>query len=142
MRLPGLPGALGVQICSDLNRPAGVQLLATRGADVVLHPRATEPGTWHRWRLVMRATALANAVWLLSVNRPDQPDVPIGGPSVVVDPQGEVILETEAALSLATIDLGAVRHGRTTYPGYLAGCPDIYAAGWAAAAGAGQSLPA
>ena len=124
--------ALGVQICSDINRPFGAQLLAALGAEVIVVPRATEPGTYERWKVVFQATALTAAAWVVSVNRPRAPDleVPIGGPSIVVDPSGRVVLETDEPLAVVRIDRAAVAKARTGYPGYLPHPADLYAAGW------------
>ena len=133
VRLPGCDLPLGVQICSDINRPAGAQLLAAQGAEVIVVPRATEPGSYPRWRLVFRSVALTNAAWVISVNRPADPAVPIGGPSLVVNPAGEIVLETEEPLAVVTIDRAAVARGRASYPGYLPARCEVYAEGWRAA---------
>lgn len=133
IHVPGLPLVLGVQLCSDANRPAGVQLLCARGAELIVVPRATEPRTWRRWRMVLRSSALTGAAWLVSVNRPagaDQTDVPIGGPSFAAGPDGEVVLESPEPMSIVTLDVGAIRAARTAYPGYLSGRPEVYVRGW------------
>ncbi len=117
--LPGTSLRLGIQICSDINRPAGAQLLAARGAEVIFIPRATEAHSYPRWLLVFRAVALTNGAWVVSVNRPDDPSVPIGGPSVVVDPTGQIVLETEDTVVAATLDRSSVASARASYPGYL-----------------------
>lgn len=134
VKLPGSGVSLGIQICSDINRPAGAQLLAAHGADAIIVPRATEAGSYPRWRLVFQSVALTNAVWVISVNRPTDPSVPIGGPTVVVDPSGTIVLETEQPCVTTTIDLGAVTLARSSYPGYLSPRPEVYADGWADAA--------
>lgn len=61
---------IGIQICSDINRPAGAHALAAAGAAAILHPRATEASTYERWKLVLRATAITTCAYVLSVNRP------------------------------------------------------------------------
>jgi len=126
----GLP--FGVQICSDLNRPSGCQLLCAAGASVILAPRATLEATYDRWRLVMRADALTSACWLVSVNRPRSTTrgLSIGGPSVVVAPDGHVLHETEDPLSLVELDAEAVDRARGEYPGYLDLPAEVYARGW------------
>ncbi len=133
VRLPGCDIPLGIQICSDINRPAGAQLLAAQGAEAIIVPRATEPGSYPRWRLVFQAVALTNAAWVISVNRPADAAVPTGGPSLVVNPAGEIVLETEDPLAVVTIDRAAVTRGRASYPGYLSARCEIYAEGWRAA---------
>lgn len=130
----GLP--LGLQVCSDLNRPVGCHLLGAQGAAAILAPRATEPSTYDRWLTVMRANALTSTAYVVSVNRPrPEPGVPLGGPSVVVTPDGEVLLETEEPVTVARLEAGAVARARTGYPGYMGFRPELYAEGWRSVAG-------
>ena len=83
--IEGLGCPLGVQICSDVNRPEGTHLLAAQGAELVVAPRATELATWHRWKPVLIANALTSCCWVATVNRPEpEADVLIGGPSFAV----------------------------------------------------------
>jgi predicted amidohydrolase len=125
----GLP--LGVQICSDANRTFGFQHLAAQEAGMVFVPRATPEASYPRWRLVLRADAVTSAAWVVSVNRPRlEAPSPIGGPSVVIAPDGEVVLETTDPLAVISIDADAVGSGRRGYPGYLDYYPDLYADGW------------
>ena len=49
----GLP--IGVQVCSDNNRPEGSHLLGAAGAEAILIPRASEEKTYQRWKIVFRA---------------------------------------------------------------------------------------
>ena len=129
VRALGMP--IGIQICSDTNRPTGTQLLASAGAEAILTPRATESGTWPRWRLVLQANALTCACYVLSVNRPaPEQAVPLGGPSLAVSPMGEVLVETTDPMALVTLDSAAVAQARRRYPGYLAWPRDVYARGW------------
>ncbi|MDP8904123.1 MAG: carbon-nitrogen hydrolase family protein, partial [Chloroflexota bacterium] len=136
----GLP--VGLQICSDVNRPAGSHLLAARGAEAILAPRATERRTYERWKLVLRANALTSCAYVLSVNRPaPEQGVLIGGPSIAVDPNGEVVLETTDSLALVTLEREAVRQARAAYPGYLPIRADLYARAWSDVALATNGQP-
>lgn len=129
MGLHGVP--LGIQICSDINRPQGTHILAARGARLVLHPRATESDSFDHWRLVMRATARTATVWIASVNRPrPEQGVSLGGPSVVVDPTGEVVAEGYQTLMHWDIDTSRNEEASRTYPGYLGVRSDVYANAW------------
>ena len=132
--LAGVP--VGVQICSDVNRPVGSYLLAAQGAEVILAPRATEPTYWERWKLVLRATAMTCGVYVLTVTR-REPDlaVPLGGPSAAFDPTGATLLEADDAITVVSIDREAVAAARRAYPGYMPHRADIYAEGWTSAAG-------
>ncbi len=122
---------VGIQICSDINRPTAAQLLAAQGAHVILAPRATSRSSWKRWRLAYRAAALTASVWVVSVGRP-RPEfgVEMGGPSLVVDPMGEVTLETRERIATVVLDRRAVEDARQSYPGYLAWPAKTYITGW------------
>ncbi|MGE5244794.1 MAG: carbon-nitrogen hydrolase family protein [Betaproteobacteria bacterium] len=127
----GLAMPLGIQICSDANRPTGTYLLAARGAEAILVPRATEASTFDRWRLVFRANALVSSCYVVSVARPSpERGVPLGGPSIVVGPDGDVVLETDDRLAFARLDGSVVAVAKRRYPGYLAWPAEVYARGW------------
>ena len=122
---------VGVQICSDVNRPAGCHLLGAMGALAVFAPRATPPGTYERWRFVLRGNAATSTTYVLSVNRPAEPGSPVGGPTLAIGPGGEVLVETEEPVAVLTLERAVVESARTKYPGYLAIRPELYAEGWA-----------
>lgn len=129
IRAFGVP--LGLQTCSDINRPEGSQLLAALGAAAIINPRATEAATFERWKLVFRATALTASAYVLSVNRPG-PDqgVALGGPSIAVDPDGNVLAESTDPIVIVDVDSRVVDDARRRYPGYLRFYPSVYARGW------------
>jgi N-carbamoylputrescine amidase len=130
----GLP--VGVQICSDINRPEGSHLLAAQGAMAVLAPRASEERTYQRWKIVFRAIAVTSCCYVLSVNRPHPEEgVLIGGSSIVVDPAGQVLVETTDTLAIVTLDAAVVQRARTAYPGYLPVRARLYADAWGEIAG-------
>jgi predicted amidohydrolase len=130
----GVP--VGIQLCSDINRPEGSHLLGAQGAMAVLAPRASEERTYPRWKVVFRANALTSCSYVLSVNRPNPEDgVLIGGPSIAVDPAGQVLVETTDAIALVTLDADVVRRARIAYPGYLPVRARLYAEAWGEIAG-------
>lgn len=129
--IDGLGMPIGVQICSDLNRPEGTHILAAAGAAVVVNPRATELATYQRWRSVFIANALTSACYVFSVNRPaPEQDVLIGGASFAFSPMNEVLIETTDPVAVATINRETLDRARIAYPGYLPVRADIYARGW------------
>lgn len=130
--VPGFPLALGIQICSDVQRPEGSRLLAFSGVEVLAVPRATPAETWERWRLVLRANALTCAAYVLSANRPGpEPGVAVGGPSFAAGPDGEVLCESTERVSVVPMEREAVVRARGDYPGYLPTRADLWARGWA-----------
>jgi N-carbamoylputrescine amidase len=127
--LQGVP--FGIQLCSDINRPQGTHILAARGARLICHPRASEPDTFDGWRLVMRAAARTAATWIVSVNRPrPEQGVPLGGPSIAIDPMGEVVVESSETFTFVDVDTGRNEEALVDYPGYLAVRSDVYAEAW------------
>ena len=122
---------LGIQICSDLNRPQGCQLLAARGAEAILAPRATPGASYDRWLLVSRANALTSAAYVVSVNRPGpEAGVDVGGASFVVGPDGGVVAETTDPVRVVALERAAVSAARRDYPGYLTFRPELFGRGW------------
>jgi predicted amidohydrolase len=68
----------------------------------------------------------------VSVNRTDSDSVvPIGGPSVAIAPDGEVMVETTDPVACVTLSGKAVEAARREYPGYLPVRADLYARAWA-----------
>lgn len=131
----GFAMPFGVQICSDINRPEGSHLLGAQGARVILAPRATELATYDRWRVVFQANALTSCAYVLSVNRPrPEQDVLIGGSSIAVDPNGQVILETTDPVGVVTLHQNVLDTAKVAYPGYLSVRSDVYAEAWNAIA--------
>ncbi len=125
----GMP--VGLQICSDINRPQGCHLLGAMGAEAILAPRATEAATWERWRTVIVANAMTSCAYVLSVNRPAaEQGVGLGGPSCAVGPGGQVLVETTDPVAVVTLERQAVADAKKRYPGYLKVEADLYADGW------------
>jgi len=130
----GVP--VGIQICSDNNRPEGTHLLGAEGAIAAMVPRASEERTYQRWKVVFRANAMTSCLYVLSVNRPaPESGVLLGGPSVAIDPNGNVLLETTDTIGLVTLDAAVVRKARSDYPGYLPVRAGLYADAWREIAG-------
>lgn len=130
----GVP--IGIQLCSDTNRPEGTHLLGAQGVVATINPRATEERTYQRWKTVWRANALTSCCYVLSVNRPHpEHGVLIGGPSVAFDPGGELLVETTDTLALVTLQARVVTDARRAYPGYLPIHARLYADAWAGIAG-------
>lgn len=121
----------GVQICSDINRIQGSQILAHHGALAVMNPRATEAATYERWRHSFFATALTCCCYVLSANRPaPEQGVLLGGASICVSPLGDVLVEDTDEILVAELDRAVVEEAKTRYPGYLPVYAEMYAQGW------------
>ena len=126
----GMP--LGMQICSDVQRPALPNVLGAMGAELILAPRATPATSYERWKTILRAIAVTSATYVISVNRPGpEGGAPIGGASVAVAPDGTVHSEATDPVTTLTLERAVVEQARRDYPGYLAVRADLYARAWA-----------
>ncbi len=122
---------IGIQICSDMNRPQGSHILAALGADIIVGPRSTERATYQKWRPVWIANALTTGCYIASVNRPhEEQDVLIGGSSIAVDPNGKVIAEADDAITTFKVRRSTIEKARVDYPGYLPCRAGLYADAW------------
>lgn len=122
---------IGIQICSDMNRPHGSHLLAAAGADVIVSPRSTELATYDKWLPVWIANAITTGCYICSVNRPSpEGGVLIGGASIAISPSGEVVAESCDAITVFTARQSTIKKARIDYPGYLPYRTDVYTQGW------------
>jgi predicted amidohydrolase len=129
--IDGFGMRFGLQICSDVNRPQSSHLLSAMGAEIILAPRATPVESYDRWKLVLRSTAVTAGCYVVSVNRPRPEDgVNIGGPSIAIRPDGEVLLEGAETIGLVELERTEIEQARRGYPGYLPVRADLYARGW------------
>jgi N-carbamoylputrescine amidase len=126
-----LPFTLGLQVCSDVNRPTFAQLLAHQGADIIVAPRATPPESYERWKLVLRANAVTTGAFVISTNRPrPEGGTPIGGASLAIAPDGTVLAESTDPVCVVRLERSVLDAARADYPGYLRRFPELYARGW------------
>ena len=126
----GMP--LGMQICSDVQRPALSNVLGAMGAELILAPRATPTTSYERWTTVLRGIAISSATYVISVNRPaPEGGAPIGGASIAIAPDGTVLAESTAPVATLALERSVVERARRDYPGYIAVRADLYAKAWA-----------
>ena len=124
-------GRTALAICYDLRFPELWRRFMAAGARLVLIPAEWPIRRVEHWRLLLRARAVENQLFVAGCNRagegPDTPD-PFGGYSAVVDAWGHVLVEagTDPELILATLDLDEVERCRTTFPWLADRRPDIY----------------
>jgi len=129
-------GRIATLICWDQWYPEGARIAALHGASVLFYPTAIG---WHpaeksrygkaqreSWQTIQRAHAIANGVYVGSVNRiglerPDEHSAGIEfwGSSFVSDPQGVVIAEAPADREetlIAEVDLDHLENIRRNWP--------------------------
>ena len=127
---------IGPLICWDQWYPEAARLTALQGAELLVYPTAigwhpsekAQEGTAQRdaWITIQRSHAIANGVFVVSVNRVGREIPPEGGDGIefwgnsfVCDPFGVVLaqasLEKEETL-LVEIDLGRIEEVRRNWP--------------------------
>ena len=123
-------GRVGVAICWDQWFPESARLLALDGAELLLFPTAIgwidrEPDAARAaqrdaWRIVQRAHAIANGVFVAAPNRVGTEErIEFWGGSFVCDPAGRLIAEAPADAEhvlLVDCDLGQVEAQRRAWP--------------------------
>ncbi len=129
-------GRIGVLICWDQWYPEGARLTALQGAEVLFYPTAigwlsADKGAYgdaqrDAWRTIQRSHAIANGVFVASVNRvghetpsASAPGIEFWGSSFVCDPLGSVLQEAAAdkeQIILAEVDLARVEAVRRDWP--------------------------
>ncbi|HEU4673355.1 MAG TPA: nitrilase-related carbon-nitrogen hydrolase, partial [Candidatus Limnocylindrales bacterium] len=100
--------ALGLATCWDQWFPEVARILALKGAELIVYPTAigSEPeyptvDTHEAWRTVMRGHAVANAAFVMAVNRVGREgEMTFYGGSFVADPMGVVIAEAGTDVGL------------------------------------------
>jgi len=111
--------------------PEIFRALSSRGAEVIVVSAAWPQERHDHWRLLMRARAIENQVFLIGVNRIGKSyrGFNFAGHSMVVDPWGEILWEGDAkspGLSSIELDLGKIPKIRQKITIWKDRCPDLY----------------
>jgi N-carbamoylputrescine amidase len=127
---------IAVGTCWDQWFPELARIVALKGAELIVYPTAigSEPDhpdmdTHDAWRTVMRGHAIANAVYVLAVNRVGTEEgLTFYGGSFVAGPMGEVLAEAGAGEQLVevTIDLSELARVRTVSTFFRDRRPETY----------------
>lgn len=114
---------VGLSTCYDVRFPGLYQLLADRGATVMVVPASWGAGEGKRsqWELLVRARALDTGSFVAACDQADPTTVgrepgraPSGiGASLVAGPRGEVVANLEAGPDLLVTDVDPEQAGRT-----------------------------
>jgi predicted amidohydrolase len=126
-------GQTGLAICYDLRFPELFRRQAVEGATLILLPAQWPRRRVDAWRMLLRARAAENQLFMVGCNRVGASgETPFGGHSAIIDPWGNVIIEGgESELLLtSTIDMDQVAKVRVHMPVFQDRRPDLYGTGW------------
>jgi omega-amidase len=122
-------GRTALAICYDLRFPEMWRRYAFAGAQLIVIPAEWPTVRVEHWRVLLRARAVENQLFVVGCNRAGQDaDGQFGGHSAAVDPLGEVIAEggPEPGLFVATLDLEQVAAVRRRLPFLNDRRPEVY----------------
>lgn len=111
-------GRIGLSICFDLRFPELYRRLMLDGAEVTFIPAYWPAPRLEHWRLLVKARALENQMFVVACNRAQRQDRRDFGFSAVIDPYGEVVVEAglDEVLLVADIDPQIVHDARKQLP--------------------------
>ena len=111
-------GVTGLATCYDLRFPEMFRALVDAGATAVLVPTGWPTPRIDKWRLLGQARATENQIWLIGANSIGTSNgMPMGGYSVIVDPWGNVVVEsTDAGVLGADLDPDLPPQVRAEFP--------------------------
>lgn len=121
---------IGVLICWDQWYPEAARITALKGAEVLFYPTAigwevddsekNKKEQLEAWQTIQRSHAIANGVYVVSVNRVGrEAETDFWGHSFVCNPMGTVLYqgpEKEEENAVTTIDLNQIEGYRVTWP--------------------------
>ena len=123
-------GRIGVLICWDQWYPEAARLTALQGADILFYPTAIGWSLGEKaeirkcqhdaWQTIQRSHAIANGVFVASVNRVGtEGNLEFWGASFVCDPFGEVLQlasHSKEEIHIVPVDLKEVDNTRRHWP--------------------------
>jgi len=127
-------GKAGLSVCYDIRFPELFRTYALLGAEFVLSPMAFPHPRLEHWRILVRARAIENQMFMIGTNQVGTEDfgpegrVTYFGHSCIIDPWGETVAEAGEGEELLTveIDLDRVAEVRAKMSVFRDRRPDLY----------------
>ena len=112
-------GHTGIATCYDLRFPEMFRDLVEAGAETFLVASGWPTPRIGHWDVLTRARAIEDQAWMVACNGVgSHADITLGGHSIVIDPQGNVIAEAgdEETVLFADVEPGRAREWREAFP--------------------------
>ena len=131
-------GRVGLAICYDIRFPELFRTYALKGAEIVFCPMAFPYPRLDHWRILVRARAIENQMFIAGINHVGSEDfgadgeVTYFGDSVIIDPWGRTVIEageTDEMLLTATIQMDQVKEIRAKMTVLKDRRPELYELG-------------
>lgn len=105
-------GLTGIAICYDIRFPELFRSYALKGVKIVFIPSAFPEPKLEHWKVLLRARAIEDQMFVIGVNRTGEEErgpegiIKYFGTSMIVGPWGDIIVEgSRAAAELITADI-------------------------------------
>ncbi len=103
-------GTVGLATCYDLRFPEMFRRLVDAGATTFVLPAGWPERRITHWEVLCRARAIEDQAFVLACNQSGtHAGVPMGGRSLVVDPQGEILAEAGTGEEVLSVELDPSR---------------------------------
>jgi predicted amidohydrolase len=112
-------GHTGIATCYDLRFPEMFRDLVEAGAETFLVASGWPTPRIGHWDVLTRARAIEDQAWMVACNGVgSHADITLGGHSVVIDPQGNVVAEagSDETVLFADVARGRARVWREAFP--------------------------
>jgi len=131
-------GRVGLAICYDIRFPELFRTYALKGVEIVFCPMAFPYPRLDHWKILVRARAIENQLFMVGINQVGSEDfgadgiVTYFGSSGIIDPWGRTVIEageTDEMLLTATVNLDQVREIRAGMTVLKDRRPELYELG-------------
>lgn len=131
-------GRVGLAICYDIRFPELFRTYALKGAEIVFCPMAFPYPRLDHWKILVRARAIENQMFMVGINQVGSEDfgtdgaVTYFGDSVIIDPWGRTVIEageTDEMLLTATVNMDQVKEIRQNMTVLKDRRPELYELG-------------